>query len=301
MVIHSSMCNPWFYPLFGTIAMGIGQIFGPSLYPVMSNAGILMFIITLLALMAEVDKDMVATHDVKNFLVQVANLGDEISVTPHPRAVQSVRQAYIDQPNNNCPCMPFRHSFRYDDEKSNRISDANKQLRSNGNKLIHRVSTDITEPRSNIKKAMSTSTNQQKAIIFENARNLSSSTDPAEKHEARTLQDMTEVVNMTSSHTKHTIQECEEIEASLESLDSKKEAVVKIVESAKDEPDVTQSIEDSHGNSIEVVASNDLDTTEQAVEKSERIIKELINDVDVFIKEEIGEANEIESSEVDCK
>ena len=81
MVVHSSMLNPWFYSFFGTLAMAAGQVFGEELYPIMSNTGILIFIITILALMAEVDKDIVATHEVACFLVQVAQKGDQISVT----------------------------------------------------------------------------------------------------------------------------------------------------------------------------------------------------------------------------
>ena len=74
--------------------MAVGQLFGEDLYTVMSNAGVLIFVITILLLMAEVDKDIIATHDVACFLVQVAQKGDQIrvsgsTVTP------------IQQPNDN--------------------------------------------------------------------------------------------------------------------------------------------------------------------------------------------------------
>lgn len=60
--------------------MFIGQLFGEDLYAVMSNAGILIFIITILLLMTEVDKDIIASNDEANFLVQVAQKGDQIRV-----------------------------------------------------------------------------------------------------------------------------------------------------------------------------------------------------------------------------
>lgn len=108
MVVHSSICNPWFYSFFGTLvsyhtyclpnntwlqwidvvsplsslqAMAVGQLFGEELYTVMSNAGVLIFIITILLVMAEVDKDIVNANDVACFLVQVSQKGDQIRVS----------------------------------------------------------------------------------------------------------------------------------------------------------------------------------------------------------------------------
>jgi hypothetical protein len=66
-------------------AMGVGQMFGEHLYTIMSNAGVLIFVITILQLMNEVDKDMVANDEVAFFLVQVARKGDEIRVSLSPR------------------------------------------------------------------------------------------------------------------------------------------------------------------------------------------------------------------------
>jgi len=80
MIVHSSICNPWFYCFFGTLAMAAGQLFAEQLYPVMSNTGILIFIITIEAVMVEVDKDIVAIENEASFLVCVALKGDQISV-----------------------------------------------------------------------------------------------------------------------------------------------------------------------------------------------------------------------------
>lgn len=60
-------------------------MFGEHLYTIMSNAGVLIFVITILQLMNEVDKDMVANDEVAFFLVQVARKGDEIRVSLSPR------------------------------------------------------------------------------------------------------------------------------------------------------------------------------------------------------------------------
>ena len=91
MVVHSSIANPWFYPMFGTVAMAVGQLFGEELYTVMSNTGVLIFVITILLLMAEVDKDIVATNDVASFLVQVAQKGDQIRVEENVAAQPSLQ------------------------------------------------------------------------------------------------------------------------------------------------------------------------------------------------------------------
>ncbi len=106
--------SPWFYPFFGTLvsaslshsvlgsspivlasrylifviidqAMGGCQFFGENLYNIMSNAGVLIFVITILLLMSEVDKDMVLNDHIASFLVQVARKGDELPVSPSPQ------------------------------------------------------------------------------------------------------------------------------------------------------------------------------------------------------------------------
>ena len=72
--------------------MFIGQLFGEDLYAVMSNAGILIFIITILLLMTEVDKDIIASNDEANFLVQVAQKGDQIRVLSPSTPAQPIFQ-----------------------------------------------------------------------------------------------------------------------------------------------------------------------------------------------------------------
>jgi len=80
MVVHSSILNPYFSPFFGTLALATGQLFPERWFPLTSNVGLLVFCITLLLLMCEVDKDMVAADDFAGFLTQVAAVGDKITV-----------------------------------------------------------------------------------------------------------------------------------------------------------------------------------------------------------------------------
>lgn len=72
--------------------MAVGQLFGTELYTIMSNAGMLVYIITILLLMAEVDKDIVKTDDIASFLVQVAQKGDR------------TRMSTFTQPRRDPPC-----------------------------------------------------------------------------------------------------------------------------------------------------------------------------------------------------
>jgi hypothetical protein len=92
MVVHSSICNPWFCPFFGTLAMGISQLFADNLYTIMSNAGLLVFIVTILIVMNEVDKDMIANNDIACFLVQVAQKGDESRVRASSQPEERVQE-----------------------------------------------------------------------------------------------------------------------------------------------------------------------------------------------------------------
>ena len=80
MVVHSSFLNPWFFPLFGTIAIAAGQLFSVTYYPITSNTGFFIYVLTLVLLMVEIDKDIVKTAELTDFLERVAKKGDEISV-----------------------------------------------------------------------------------------------------------------------------------------------------------------------------------------------------------------------------
>lgn len=68
MVVHASPCNPWFSPFFGTMALCGCQFFGPKWFPLLSNLGIFVFVESVLLMFMEVNKDMEAANDLRNFL-----------------------------------------------------------------------------------------------------------------------------------------------------------------------------------------------------------------------------------------
>merc|ERR1712150_382242 len=80
MVVHSSFLDIWFSPFFGTLALAGGQLFGETWYPFTSNLGLLIYIISIIMLQTEIDKDVNITAQFTDFLHQVAKKGDAISV-----------------------------------------------------------------------------------------------------------------------------------------------------------------------------------------------------------------------------
>jgi len=88
MVFHSSSWNPWYSMLVGTVALGVGQIFGKAWYPISSNLGLLILIISVILVMAEVDKDMEAAEQFTNFLGDIvrASYGEPspMELSPSP-------------------------------------------------------------------------------------------------------------------------------------------------------------------------------------------------------------------------
>ncbi len=80
MIVHSSFMNPWFAPFFGTIALTVGQFFGSIWFAVTSNFGLLIYTITLILLMRQIDRDIVSFAEFTDFLHQVAKKGNEITV-----------------------------------------------------------------------------------------------------------------------------------------------------------------------------------------------------------------------------
>lgn len=80
IVVYSTFVNPWFAPFFGTLGLTGGQLFGKRWYPLASNCGFLIWIISILLLMTEIDKDMVKSEELTDYLRQVSKKGDAISV-----------------------------------------------------------------------------------------------------------------------------------------------------------------------------------------------------------------------------
>ncbi len=80
MIVHSSFMNPWFVPFFGTLALFIGYLISGWWFPLTSNAGQLVYTITLILLMRQIDRDIVAFAEFTDFLHQVAKKGNEFTV-----------------------------------------------------------------------------------------------------------------------------------------------------------------------------------------------------------------------------
>lgn len=68
MIVYPSSINPWVYTFVGSIFMLAGQYPGPDWFPLASNAGILVYLVTLLRLLYEVKKDMLQAGDLGEFL-----------------------------------------------------------------------------------------------------------------------------------------------------------------------------------------------------------------------------------------
>lgn len=66
--------------MFGTVALWIGQLFYPKFYSITSNIGLLVYTLSILVLMKEIDKEVTRTVEFTDFLKQVAKKGNEISV-----------------------------------------------------------------------------------------------------------------------------------------------------------------------------------------------------------------------------
>lgn len=73
MIIYPSVLNPWISPVFGTACLIVGQLFGPDLFPILSNAGILLFEMCLLRVLYEVRHDMKQAGDLGHFLDALGN------------------------------------------------------------------------------------------------------------------------------------------------------------------------------------------------------------------------------------
>jgi hypothetical protein len=68
MVVHSSPLNPWFSPLFGTLALIGTQWCGLRLFSILSNLGIFIYTESILYLLLEVNKDLQAAYELNEFL-----------------------------------------------------------------------------------------------------------------------------------------------------------------------------------------------------------------------------------------
>ena len=73
VIYGAGVFNPWFAPVFGTAAMIAGQFFGPDLFLVTSNAGILVFLLSIVRILLEERKDLEASGELGKFLNALGN------------------------------------------------------------------------------------------------------------------------------------------------------------------------------------------------------------------------------------
>lgn len=74
LVIYSSgIVNPWLAPVFGSTAMLAGQMFGPDLFLITSNGGILIYMLSMIRVLYEARRDLEVSGDLGQFLDALGN------------------------------------------------------------------------------------------------------------------------------------------------------------------------------------------------------------------------------------
>ncbi|MGK3762113.1 MAG: hypothetical protein ACI8RD_014431 [Bacillariaceae sp.] len=68
MIINASLFNAWISPVFGAVAMTVGQMFGPDLFLITSNTGILLYYIAMVRVLYEIRHDIREAGDLGHFL-----------------------------------------------------------------------------------------------------------------------------------------------------------------------------------------------------------------------------------------
>jgi hypothetical protein len=82
LVIYSSgVINPWLTPVIGSLAMIVGQLFGPDLFLITSNSGILLYMLSLVRILYEAQRDLEVSGDLGHFLDVLGN--DNITRTQY--------------------------------------------------------------------------------------------------------------------------------------------------------------------------------------------------------------------------
>lgn len=73
MIINTSFFNSWVSPVFGALAMIIGQMFGPDLFLITSNTGILLYMVSMTRVLYEIRHDIRQAGDLGDFLNALEN------------------------------------------------------------------------------------------------------------------------------------------------------------------------------------------------------------------------------------
>merc|ERR1711937_550122 len=74
MVINTSIFNAWMCPVLGALAMITGQMFGPDLFLITSNSGILLYMISMTQALYEIRRDIRQAGDLGNFLIALESV-----------------------------------------------------------------------------------------------------------------------------------------------------------------------------------------------------------------------------------
>mmetsp|Transcript_16733 Transcript_16733/g.16710 ORF Transcript_16733/g.16710 Transcript_16733/m.16710 type:complete len:401 (-) Transcript_16733:2179-3381(-) len=87
MIINTSFFNAWMSPMFGAGAMIVGQFFGPELFPITSNSGMLLYMITMVRVLYEIRHDIREAGDLGNFLNALEKARSDCTNTNEETAV----------------------------------------------------------------------------------------------------------------------------------------------------------------------------------------------------------------------
>lgn len=68
MIINTSFLNAWMWPTIGALAMIVGQGFGPDLYLITSNTGILFYMMAMTRVLYVIRQDIRQSGDLGHFL-----------------------------------------------------------------------------------------------------------------------------------------------------------------------------------------------------------------------------------------
>ena len=77
MIINTSIFNAWTWPVIGALAMIVGQMFGPELFLITSNSGILLYMISMVRVLYEIRHDIMQAGDLGHFLNALENAHSE--------------------------------------------------------------------------------------------------------------------------------------------------------------------------------------------------------------------------------
>jgi len=110
MVINVSVFNAWMYPVLGALAMIVGQTFGPDLFVITSNSGILLYMISMTRAL------YVIRHDIR----QAGELGSFLT------ALETVQCDKNRDESLRVPENGTEHSYSAEVSPSRRLSDEEK-------------------------------------------------------------------------------------------------------------------------------------------------------------------------------